>query len=205
MSDRPLTFPHRFALRATDAPPAPVFQTRQVHAIEVVVVSGTEALDQVRSREADALIATRRGTWVGVRTADCVPALIEDAGAGLCAAVHAGWRGLVAGVLEATVSRLVGLGADPARLRCALGPCIGPCCFEVGPEVAERFAPEHVRAAQPRPFVDLRAAALVRLDAVGVRGVATDVPCTRCDPAGYYSFRRDGAGTPHHLHCIGIP
>jgi len=200
-----LTFPHRFALRAGESPPGPVYQARQVHGASVVVVRGDEPLSEIRAIEADALIAAAPGVTVGVRTADCVPALIEDTTAGLCAAVHAGWRGLLAGVLEATLPRLVELGARTERLRVALGPCIGPCCFEVGEEVAEKFAPEHVRRARPRPYVDLRAAAMARLHAAGVRLVASDVPCTRCDPGRYYSYRRDGQGTPHHLHTIGVP
>lgn len=200
-----LTFSHRFALRAGESFGQPVYQVRQVHTACVVVIRGGESVHEVRQIEADALIATRGGVFVGVRTADCVPALVEDGEARVCAAVHAGWRGLVAGVLEATVDRLVDLGADAGRIRVALGPCIGPCCFEVGEEVAGRFEAAHVRAGRPRPFVDLRAAAKSRLLAVGVRHIAADAPCTRCDPAGYYSYRRDGAGTPHHLHTIGVP
>jgi hypothetical protein len=200
-----LTFPHRFALRAGQAPPRPAYQARQVHGCAVVVVSGDEDLDDVRGREADALVATRTGVWVGVRTADCVPALIEDAAGGVCAAVHAGWRGLVAGVLEAAVARMIDAGARADRLRAALGPCIGPCCFEVGEEVARHFTDAQVRPGVPRPFVDLRAAAGARLIAAGVAEVEADAPCTRCDPAGYHSYRRDGAGTPHHLHAIGVP
>jgi len=200
-----MTFPHRFALRAGESIGQPVYQVRQVHGAGVVVVHGGESVEEVRRIEADALIAAGGGVFVGVRTADCVPALLEDAEAGLCAATHGGWRGLVAGVLEATVDRLVDLGADAGRIRVALGPCIGPCCFEVGEEVAERFETAHIRAGRARPYVDLRAAAKSRLLAVGVRHIAADAPCTRCDPAGYYSYRRDGAGTPHHLHVIGVP
>lgn len=182
-----------------------MYQARQVHGASVIVVRGDEAPSAVRAREADALIGAGPGVRVGVRTADCVPALIEDAEARLCAAVHAGWRGLVAGVLEAAVERLVSLGARAERLQAALGPSIGACCFEVGEEVAARFAAEHVVLRQPRPHVDLGGASRARLAAAGVRHIVTDAPCTRCDPAGYYSYRRDGSGTPHHLHYIEVP
>lgn len=200
-----LTFPYRFALRTEEQADERVYQVRQVHGRDVTVIRGDESLAEVRAIEADALIATAPGVRVGVRTADCVPALFEDADAGVCAATHAGWRGMLAGVLEATVGRLVEVGARTERLRVLLGPSIGPCCFEVGDEVAARFPREHVRTARPRPFVDLRAAALERLRAAGVRDVALEAPCTRCDPARYYSYRRDGSGTPHHLHRIEVP
>ena len=100
-----LTFPHRFALRQGESPRGPVYQARQVHGCSVVVVTGVEPLDGIRAVDADALVAAAPGVFVGVRTADCVPALLEDAAAGLCAAVL----------------RLVELGARPDRLRAALG------------------------------------------------------------------------------------
>jgi purine-nucleoside/S-methyl-5'-thioadenosine phosphorylase / adenosine deaminase len=197
-----LTFPHRFALRQGDEH---VYQVRQVHGATVGIVRGGEPLSEIRAIQADALVGAAPGVVVGVRTADCVPALIEDSEAGICAAVHAGWRGLLAGVLEAAVGRMAELGGHPERFRAALGPCIGPCCFEVGEAVAARFPAEHVRAARPRPFVDLRATARARLLSLGVADIDASPPCTRCDPAGYYSYRRDGAGTPLHLHTIGVP
>ncbi len=180
---------------------------KQVHGRAVVVVAGDEPWWEVSRREADALVTRRSGVRIGVRTADCVPVLIEDAELGACAAAHAGWRGLVAGVVEATVAALVELGARPAAMRAALGPSIGPCCFEVGPEVAAQF-PGFVVVPPDggKPRVDLHAAARAALTRAGVGAVdAAPVPCTKCDPRGYYSYRRDGKGVPLHLHYVGVP
>jgi hypothetical protein len=170
-------------------------------------VTGDEPLDAVLARDADALIARRPGIRVGVRTADCVPILIEAPADGACAAVHAGWRGLVAGVVEATVDALGARAIEPDALRAAIGPCIGPCCFEVGDEVAVRFDGFVVKGrAGARPHVDLPAAARAALRRAGVLAVdAGPVACTRCDPRRYHSYRRDGPGTPQHLSHIAVP
>jgi hypothetical protein len=110
---------------------------------------------------------------------------------------HAGWRGLAAGVVEATVAALA---TEPARLVAWLGPCIGPRAFEVGPEVRAAFvAGDAAAAADFRPgragrfMADLPALARRRLAAAGVAGVHGSGLCTHADPARFYSYRRDGA------------
>ncbi len=133
------------ALHAAGAPEGVAFR-RQVHGSGVLVVTAPG-----RHGEADALVTTTPGVGVGVATADCVPVVIE--GAGFAAVVHAGWRGVVAGVVEATLDRIASLGLTAEHA--AIGPAIGPCCYEVGPEVAERF-PGHTAvttqgAGQHRP------------------------------------------------------
>lgn len=199
MISRILTFPHRFALRADDLAPS-VFQAQQVHGRQIVLVGRESNAQDIRARECDALLASHPGIRVGVRTADCVPILVEDPTRSACAAIHAGWRGLLAGVIEETVSSF----SDARDLRAAIGPSIGPCCFEVGPEVAERF-PGFV-TQRTKAHVDLQAAAHDILERLGVREIDTDLAaCTRCDPRGFYSYRRDGAGTKSHLHYIGVP
>jgi YfiH family protein len=140
---------------------------------------------------------------VAVLVADCVP--IALAGAGVAAAIHAGWRGICAGVIEAAVET-ADPGGSAGGLSAWIGPCIGPCCFEVGPEVPEQFAAGHpwapdcsVRVAGSLHF-DLRMASAAVLED---RGVAVagglDVPCTRCDPR-FFSHRRDG--TPHRQALV---
>jgi len=191
----------------------PIFFATQVHGREVArVVQGTtpEALMAI---EADAVFTTLPEAPVGVYVADCVPILIADERTGACAAVHAGWRGTVAGVLAAAVARLVAdAGARAADLRVAIGPSIGPCCFEVGPEVAEafaaRFAGEGVVVERPgrKPHVDLRRAQQVQLVRAGVDPGAIDGggECTHCDPAGrFFSYRRDAGHTGQHVGFIG--
>jgi copper oxidase (laccase) domain-containing protein len=109
----------------------------------------------------------------------------------------------VAGVVPHAVSTLAALGSDPADLRAALGPRIGPCCFEVGPEVAERFRHEDVLSVDGRLTVDLaqavtRQLVLAGLDPASVFDAARDLEggaCTACDPERYYSHRRDHGRT----------
>jgi YfiH family protein len=166
----------------------------------------------LEQEEADALVArAARGSGeqpvaVAVRVADCVPILLGDRDTGDVAAVHAGWRGVEARILAATIATL---GARPGALVAAVGPCIGPCCFEVGEDVAERIAnasaPEViVRRAAPKAFVDLRAAVRTQLRALGVEADAIDDvgQCTRCNEADFHSFRRDGEASGRLIAAI---
>lgn len=196
-----LTFPHCFALREGESAPG-VYQVKQVHGRAVIEVRGDEPWWEIAEREADAIVTRAPGVRVGVRTADCVPVLIEDPAGRACAAAHAGWRGLYAGVIEAAVAAL---GGEPAGMRAALGPSIGPCCYEVGPEVAAQFA-GFLAPWTPKPHVDLRDAARAALRRAGVAAVDDGaVACTKCDPREFYSYRRDGKDTPSHLHYIAVP
>lgn len=188
---------------------------RQVHGATVLSVGAGDDPDRIARQEADGLCTDARGLAVGVYVADCVPVLIADARTGACAAVHAGWRGTLAGVLPAAVRALAAhYGARPADLSVALGPSIAPCCFEVGPEVAARFAAAWPGAGlvidhSPRnPHVDLRLALRLQLDAAGVGDPSIDSPptCTVCDPAGrFYSYRRDKGITGQHMAFIAPP
>ena len=110
----------------------------QVHGKKVVRATEPGALG-----EADAIFTTRHALPIAVATADCVPVVIE--GAGFAAVVHAGWRGAAGGVIPTTLRQLRDSGLEPERA--AIGPAIGPCCYEVGPEVAEQF-PDHVRTTE---------------------------------------------------------
>jgi YfiH family protein len=168
---------------------------RQVHGAACLVADGTASL---ADREADALVATEPGRAVGVYTADCVPILFSD-GDGRVAAAHAGWRGTIAGIAAVALEALIAAGAERHRVRAALGPSIGPCCFEVGDEVAEPFAaldPSTVRRRSgEKARVDLwRANALV-LERAGLAAGSIDAqpPCTVCRADLFFSYRRDGA------------
>src|SRR5215831_7124488 len=141
-----------------------VLSVRQVHGADVTVVDAALATDPetVARTRADALVTPLPGVAVAVYTADCIPVLLADPVRGALGAVHAGWRGLVAGVIGAAVAALGRGGTRPRDVRAALGPSIGPCCFEVGDEVAAQFAPAFVKpgaSVRGRPLVDLRAAA----------------------------------------------
>jgi YfiH family protein len=177
---------------------------RQVHGARVVTVTaGADVSDE----EADALTTDRPGLAVAVFVADCVPALFADLRTGAVAAAHAGWRGTVAGVLPATVAAMQDAFATrPADLRVALGPAIGPCCFEVGPEVAAAFPASVIHPGPRKAHVDLRAHQRQQLLEVGLEPAAIDVfsACTRCDPRRFYSFRRDQTRTGLHMAFVTV-
>lgn len=153
--------------------------TRQVHGADVVVVDSAGL-----QGEADALLTTKPNLPLCVATADCVPIVLE--GADSVAVVHAGWRGMVAGVLAATVAAMAE-GGDRA-LRAALGPAIGSCCYEVGVEVLADLDAFRSETSWGTPSVDLRAAAAAQL---GNIDVWASERCTRTDDA-FHSFRSNG-------------
>jgi YfiH family protein len=146
-----------------------------------------------------------------MRVADCVPVLVADEASGDVAAIHAGWRGVAGGVVQSGVERLSGDRLrNGAALVAAIGPCIGPCCFEVGRDVAETIArASHgarvVAAVRgDKAYVDLRAAVRAQLVAAGVRDARIeDVPgCTKHETDRFHSFRRDGDGSGRMLAAI---
>ena len=151
--------------------------------------------------EGDALVVRRAALAATVAVADCVPVLL--AGAGGAAAVHAGWRGLAAGVIPAAVERL---GAVEAAW---IGPAIGPCCYEVSEEVAAAVvaasAAEVRRAgARARPHLDLARAASLQLARAGVGAVTLLRHCTRCRSEWLESHRRDGERAGRNLALIWL-
>jgi YfiH family protein len=162
--------------------------------------------------EFDALVCDRPGPVLGAFAADCVPLLFAEPDAKVCGAAHAGWRGAVGGVAERVVERMRELGARPDRVRVALGPSIGPCCFEVGAEVVsafrERFGevPGMVVAGPRKDHVDLRVALVASLAAAGVRREQVDAapPCTKCEATRFFSYRRDGTEGGVHMAFIGL-
>lgn len=167
---------------------------RQVHSARVVQAEG-----EGEAGTGDALVSGRVGLALAVATADCVPVLV--AGEREVTAVHAGWRGIAAGVVG---EALKGLEGD---LTAWVGPAIGACCYEVGEEVAQQVveasAPSVARPSPGgKPYLDLQAAAGHQLRAAGVREVRTLAVCTRCSPDTLWSYRRDGAGTGRNFAFI---
>jgi YfiH family protein len=161
---------------------------RQVHSARAV-----EADEEGFLGEADALHTTRKGLALSVITADCVPIVV--AGPRRLAAIHAGWRGIADGVVTA------GLAAfepdERAAARAWIGPAIGPCCYEVGPDVAAAIAAashDGVVSDGPRgrPHLDIRAAVVRQLEAAGVADLTVVGPCTRCHADVLWSYRREG-------------
>ncbi|MDE6462061.1 MAG: polyphenol oxidase family protein [Muribaculaceae bacterium] len=169
-----------------------VFMPRQTHSVRVAYAG--EDLDGV-----DALVTSRRGAVLCINTADCLPLLLVDTVAGVIGAAHCGWRGTVAGIASRTVERMAAIGADPSRIVAAMGPCICPACFEVGPEVAARFPAEVlVESSGGRPHVDLGAAVSLQLLASGLRHDSISLPmaCSMHD-SRFHSVRREGRDLPY--------
>ncbi|MBI4183364.1 MAG: peptidoglycan editing factor PgeF [Proteobacteria bacterium] len=145
----------------------------------------------------DGLVTARRGLGLGILTADCAPVLFADARAGVVGAAHAGWRGAKAGVIEAVIAAMEGLGASRPRIVAAVGPCIGRESYEVGEEFeAEFLAEETTNADFFRPgahadkrLFDLAGYALRRLERAGIADAAAARRDTLADP-GYFSYRR---------------
>jgi len=152
---------------------------RQVHGSDVAVADTPGHLG-----EADGIITTRSGLPLAVATADCLPVVLSGPrGVGIA---HAGWRGAAAGVVGAVRAALTAAGAPPSRA--AVGPGIGPCCFEVGPEVAGRFPGRTGTTTWGTASVDLPGAVTDELDGLEVWQSGA---CTHHDDA-FHSFRRDG-------------
>jgi YfiH family protein len=173
-------------------PAAPVW-LRQVHGTQVA--NADEARQQGTEPEADAAVGRLSGTVCAVQVADCMPVLLADEAASVVGAVHAGWRGLCGGVVEATFDAM---RVAPERVLAWLGPAIGPRAYEVGDEVRQAFlerdsaAARAFRAARPGHWwLDLYAVARQRLAARGIERVYGGDFCTHADAARFFSYRRD--------------
>lgn len=168
----------------------------QIHSPDAVVVSTPWPAGE--GTRADAIVTATPGLAVGVSTADCGPVLFADAAAGVVGAAHAGWRGALRGVIEATIEAMEGLGAERGRITAVLGPMISADAYEVGPEFVARFleadagnAAFFVRSERPgHAMFDLPAYIAARLAAAGVGGVEDLGLCTYSDEARFFSFRR---------------
>lgn len=163
----------------------------QVHGTGVAVLPAAEKMI------ADAAVTFTRGQVCAVLVADCLPVFLAGRTGDRVGIAHAGWRGLAAGVLEAT---LAALECDPRDVVAWLGPSIGPRAFEVGDEVRDAFlaqddgaAAQFNRGRTGRWLADLPGLARSRLAAAGVAAVSGGDFCTHADPSRFYSFRRDGA------------
>ena len=165
--------------RAAGFDPATLRFARQVHGADVLEVTSD---DPVVAGDGDVLVTTRSDVTVAILTADCTPVIVV--GPRGVAVAHAGWRGLVAGVIEAAVNAL-------GRVDAAwIGPAIGACCYEVGPEVIAAFE-SHGLPVAGSDRVDPGRAAGAALRRAGVERVAASGICTSCDRR-YFSYRRDG-------------
>jgi YfiH family protein len=176
-------------------PDLPIARATQVHGAHARIIEQRLVAGEVQDMgEVDMLLTEQVNLGLAIQTADCLPILI--AGDGAIAAVHAGWRGSEARVAEKVASTLESMGVPWPSLRAWVGPSIGSCCYEVGPEVASRF-PESAISKTPEGTLrlDLRAVNRMQLEQAGIapKKIFMDPTCTRCGGERYASFRRDGA------------
>jgi YfiH family protein len=183
---------HGFGTRDTwDWPGLPAATVRKVHSSRVVFADGPGV-----HGEADTLITDKIGFVLSIRTADCVPILIADPAHHAVAAVHAGWRGTVAGILKKTLAEMAArFGTVPDEALVAIGPAIGPCCFEVGPEVAVQFGHPAEKTHVDLIDANRRQAGKAHIEIAG--------RCTFCDATSFHSFRRDREQSGRMVSAIG--
>jgi polyphenol oxidase len=182
----------------------------QVHGNTVLDVDEAFSLREVDRREADALLGMHSNCALCIRTADCVPLLVGCRASGAAAAVHAGWRGVVAGVVPAAIDRLFEKGARPESLVAAIGPHIGLAAFEVSGEVAMQLDGVAPLARMVdwksgnRPHVRLAGLVLAQLLSKGVKPNQVDVleECTFSNERDFFSFRRDGRVSGRQISAI---
>ena len=183
---------------------------KQVHGDRIVDVKDKSIKE---AGEADAMVTEEGGVFLGVLTADCVPILLSVRGRKLVAAVHAGWRGTLAGLASKMIGYLKDRhDIDPGSVEAALGPAIGPCCYEIGADVsvplAQRWgglAEKSLRSRDGKRFLDLRELNRRLLEDAGVPSaqIFKVGPCTACAVEDFFSYRREKRETGRQLSFIG--
>ena len=173
--------------------PEALVTVHQVHSARALAVTGPLSI----LPEADAIVTSTPGLLLAVLTADCQPVLFHDPEAGVIGAAHAGWRGAVDGVLEATIDAMESLGARRSQIAAVIGPTISQAAYEVGPEFFDRFRAEDDASTRffangegDRMLFDLPGYGLYRLRNAGLKHAEWTGHCTYRDPSRFYSFRR---------------
>jgi len=180
--------------------PAQLITAFQKHS--AVAVMADKPWKDGKAPEADAIVTNKPGLAIGVLTADCAPVLLCDGEAGVIGAAHAGWRGALAGIVEATVKAMTKLGAKPERITAAIGPAISQEAYEVGADFMQQFLAEAPDSAgffttdegTGEPHFDLPAYVAERLARAGVGNVIDLGLCTYCEETRLFSYRR----SQHH-------
>jgi YfiH family protein len=178
------------AARAVGAVPERLVGLTQVHGVAVVPVA--QAWPAGAGPQADGMVTAEPGIALGIVTADCAPVLLADAEAGVIGAVHAGWRGAAAGVLEAALTAMAALGARAERTVAAIGPCIGQASYEVAADLFDAVADARffVPGRPGRWQFDLGGYCTARLTAAGIARVERVAADTAAEPARFFSHRR---------------
>lgn len=177
---------------------------RQIHSNKVIVVN--EPWDHADRLEGDALIATKPNIIVGVITADCVPILLADDNAGIVAAIHAGWKGAVSGIIQNTVDKMVDLGAARANITAGIGPCIWQDSYEVDQQFYQGL-PDHSDLFKPSKkadhwMFDLPNFVFRQLNKAGVASVTPSPADTYSNEQDFFSNRRRFHRDEPHFGCM---
>ena len=194
-------------------PGAVLVTLHQVHSPDVMTVTGPIPLDA--RPQGDALVTDRPGLLLGVLTADCVPVLLADRQVGVVGAAHAGWKGALGGVTDATIAAMEALGADRARIAAAIGPCIGRASYEVSEAFADPFLSEDADNARffgaGRPghlMFDIAGYVAARLANAGIGRVDMLDEDTCSQPGRFFSYRRSclrgEPGYGRQISLIGV-
>ena len=197
----------RRVARALGLGEIPIVRATQVHGTEARRIRETPSAGSVLDAGAcDVLVTTLSGVALVVQTADCVPIVL--AGGNAVGVAHAGWRGSAADAAGAAVEEMSRAGVPASSLRAWLGPSIGPCCYEVGGEVASQFAGDFAhRSCNGRFTLDLRAVSRAQLEAARVpaANISAHPACTRCGGENFASYRRDGAAAGRMITLVARP
>jgi len=188
------------------------FVVNQVHGDRFLIIEDAVTCHSLEDRQCDAIVTDRPGVAIGIKTADCAPVLLLDRRNRAIAAVHAGWRGTALGIAGKAVRVMAErFRTRPEDLSAAVGPSIGPCCYEVDGPVFEAVSGRGDAGRVLRPgrrkgrwMFDLPLANRLQLEEEGVdpERIATSGYCTCCRPDLFFSHRRDGAETGRHLNFI---
>lgn len=206
----------RLTLEALGFGPGSLCLLNQIHGTDVVqaraetIQAGTVQTSTLQT--ADAQVTGVPGVVLGILSADCYPLLLEDPGAGVIGAAHAGWKGTLGRVAGRTVQAMTSLGARPERIRAAVGPGISAARYPVGDEVAQQFVDgglgEHVQRLNQlhtaQPHLDLAAANVQVLREAGLDAEHIWVSGRCTTEPDFYSYRRDAGRTGRMLACIGL-
>jgi YfiH family protein len=194
--------------------PSRLLTAFQIHSPDVAVDEAPWALEA--RPNADAIVTRTPSLAIGVTTADCGPILLADPQAGVIGAAHAGWRGALSGVVEATVDAMERLGAERGQIRAAIGPMIRQSNYEVGPDLIAHFVGadpgnERFFAPAPRPhhaLFDLGGYISARLKGAGIQRIEDIGLCTYADPDRFFSYRRSShraeADYGRHVNAIAL-
>lgn len=185
-----------------------IFTVSQVHSDRIVVIDRADAeVEEIKTQEADGIITGLKGLSIGILTADCVPVLLSDRKKKVVAAVHAGWKGTASKIS----AKAIGLMSErfesrPQDITAAIGPAIGPCCYEVGEEVVSAIGYREGVAVQHgnKWHVDLPKANLLQLRDAGVTDIDLSNICTSCSTDLFFSHRKEMGKTGRQLSFISL-